>query len=64
MNVRDVICEMSEEAPFDHFDSKSMAVRDWLVASEANCGLIEAAARVVLPHRPPAGRCLLVSTDF
>lgn len=64
MNGIDLTCEISGEALFDHFGSKSMAGDDMLAAFEASHGLIEAAASAVLPHRAPTGRCLLVSTDF
>lgn len=63
-NGAHVICEISAEALDDHFGAISLSDTDLVAAFEGNRGIIEAAARGVLPHRAPTGRCFLVSADF
>nr|WP_063791585.1 DUF1488 domain-containing protein [Burkholderia ambifaria] len=63
-NGVDVTCEISTEALQDHFGAQSASGADLVFAFEANRPVIEDIARVKLPQRIPAGRCLLVSTDF
>lgn len=64
INGVDVTCEISVEALEDHFGARSTRGTDLVAAFEANRTAIEAVARVKLPQRIPAGRCLLVSADF
>ncbi|TDG01503.1 DUF1488 domain-containing protein [Paraburkholderia guartelaensis] len=60
----EVECEISVEALEDHFDAPSMQGVDLVAAFEAHRTQIEAVARVKLPQRLPAGRCLLISDYF
>ncbi|RQS26809.1 MULTISPECIES: DUF1488 domain-containing protein [unclassified Burkholderia] len=60
----EIACEISGEALTDHFAASSMRGADLVAAFEAHRPEIEAVARVFLPRRLPAGRCLLVSADF
>lgn len=64
INGVDVICEISAEALEDHFGARSARGTDLVAVFEANRPAIEAVARVKVPQRIPAGRCLLVSADF
>lgn len=60
----EVICEISAEALEDHFGATSMHGVDLVAAFEARRAGIEAVARLRIPQRFPAGRCLLVTLDF
>lgn len=64
MNGVRVTCEISGEALMDHFGATAWDGARMVASFEQNRGLIEAAARAVLPTRASTGRCLLVSADF
>ena len=64
LNGIDGTCEISTEALQDHFGATSFKGEDLIKAFETNRTAIEVVARVKLPQRMPAGRCLLVSADF